>query len=173
MEFILEIIKYILPALIVFLATYYILKQYLDSQLKHKSMEMRNRSRKTTLPLRLQAYERLSMFCERISIPNLVLRLRTDKMTVNDLRLALMIGIRQEYEHNISQQIYVSESLWKILSLARDEVTKIINGAAEKFDGGENAKDYSRLLNQYWDSQERNPLITALKAIKKEAGVLF
>lgn len=173
MELFLEIIKFTLPALIVFLATYFILKQYLESQLRLKSMEMRSRQNKTTLPMRLQSYERLSMLCERISIPNLVLRMRNDKMTVKELKIALMVSIRQEYEHNISQQIYVSENLWKIIVLARDEVTKMISYTADQFNPDDDAIAYGRALSQIWEGMEKNPIVTALIAIKKEAGILF
>ena len=108
LEVMLEIIKITIPALVVFFTVYTLLKQFMEGQYKTQMLQFKQNQHKTTIPLRLQAYERLSLFCERISIPNLVLRLRNENMTAAELRMALMLGIQHEFEHNITQQVYVS-----------------------------------------------------------------
>ena len=90
---ILEIIKITVPSLIVFFTVHTLLKQYLENQYKIRMVEFKQSQQKTTVPLRLQAYERLSLFCERISIPGLVIRLRMEGMTARELRLAMMIAV--------------------------------------------------------------------------------
>ena len=87
---ILEIIKLTIPALIVFLTVYYVLKQYFANQQQSRLFDLKKSQQEATLPLRLQAYERLSMFCERISLPSLLLRVRKDGMTVSELKVTLM-----------------------------------------------------------------------------------
>ena len=115
----LEIVKITVPALIVFLTVHHILKTYLDKQYQLKLLEHKQANRNTTIPMRLQAYERLSLFCERISIPSLLLRLRQKDQTTAELRLQLLLTIQHEFEYNITKHECVIEQLWQILKIAR------------------------------------------------------
>ena len=81
---ILELVKITVPALIVFLTVYYLMKHFLENQYQVKMLEYKQNQQNTTIPLRLQAYERLSLFCERISIPSLVLRVRGEGMPASE-----------------------------------------------------------------------------------------
>ncbi len=173
LEIIFEIIKITVPALIVFFTVHTLLKQYLANQYKLSSLEFRQNQQKTTVPLRLQAYERLSLFCERISIPNLVLRLRTENMTATDLRMAMMLAIQQEFEHNITQQVYVSDQLWQIIKIARDDALNIINLVFNTIDPDTNAHQYASDLFKFLEQREINSSDKALIAVKKEAGLLL
>ena len=170
---ILEILKYVLPAFIMFLTVYYMMKHYLDGQYKIKMLDLKQKQQQTTLPLRLQAYERLSLFCERISIPGLILRLRTEDMTTNDLRIALMVAVQHEFEHNITQQVYVSEKLWQIIKVAKDDVVNVINHVAKEMDPNSDSKAFSRALFNLMDQRGGMPIDKAIIAIKKEAGLLL
>ncbi|MCB0570364.1 MAG: hypothetical protein KDC66_11395 [Phaeodactylibacter sp.] len=173
LSFILEIFKLAIPALLVFLTAYYILKTYLDKQLQLKSAEIRQSQAQTTLPLRLQAYERLSLFCERITLPNLLLRVRRDNMTSGELRLALLLAIQQEYEHNITQQVYVSGQLWEIIKIARDESVNFVALVAEKIDARSNSKELAQALIHFLNQREATAVEKALLAIKKEASTIL
>jgi hypothetical protein len=124
---------------------------------------------KTTLPLRLQAYERLTLLCERINIPNLIKRLRAEGASVNDLRFALLIGIQQEFEHNVTQQIYVSDNLWNILRIARDNTAEIINIAAEKLDPKADSNALIEEIFTILSEQKGDSLAKAQAAIRQEA----
>ena len=169
----LEIIKVTTPALIVFFTVYYLVKQYLASQYETKILDFKQNQHKTTIPLRLQAYERLSLFCERISIPGLVLRVRNENMTAAQLRIAMMIAIQKEFEHNITQQVYVSDNLWKIIKIARDDVVGVINQVYSEVDPKLDAKLFAQALFRFLEEREFIPLDKALFAIKKEAGLLL
>lgn len=170
---ILEILKYILPAFIMFLTVYHMMKQHFDGQFRIKMLDLKQKQQQTTLPLRLQAYERLSLFCERISIPGLILRLRSEDMTTNDLRIALMVAVQHEFEHNITQQVYVSEKLWQIIKVAKDDVVNVINHVAKEMDPNSSSRDFSRALFNLMDQRGGMPVDTAIIAIKKEAGLLL
>ena len=170
---ILEIIKITVPALIVFLTVYHMFKQHTESQNKSRMLDFKQNQQKITLPLRLQAYERLSLFCERISIPGLILRVRTDNMTVGELRLAMMIAVQKEFEHNITQQVYLSENLWQIIKIARDDVVNTINIVAEQLDPQASSRELSRSLFNALNERNYVPLDKALEAIKKEASLLM
>ena len=170
---ILEIIKISVPALIVYFTVYSLLKQYLDKQYQLRTLELKERQQSTTTPLRLQAYERLSLFCERIAVPSLLLRIRREQMTVGELRIALLLAIQQEFEHNITQQVYVSDQLWEIIKTARDNTVGIINAISEKMDVTAEGKELAGTLLHYWNAQELSPIDTALVAVKREAALNF
>ncbi len=169
----LEIIKITVPALIVYLTVHTLLKQYLENRYKIEMLDYKQNQQKTTIPLRLQAYERLSLFCERIAIPNLVLRLRSEDMTTGDLRIAMMIAVQQEFEHNITQQVYVSDQLWQIIKIARDDVINVINVIYQNTTPSSDARSYAQALFVELQNREMEPLERALVAIKKEASLLM
>jgi len=173
LEVILEIIKVTVPALIVFFTVNSLLKKYFEKELAMKSMEFRHNQASTTVPLRLQAYERLSLYLERIGIPGMMLRVEQEGMSANQLRLALMITVQQEYEHNITQQVYVSEQLWNILTLAREDVLAVIHSVYDTLGSNATAKEYGQALVKFIAEREGNPLGTGLAAIKKEAGLVL
>ncbi len=173
LSFILELVKLTVPALIVFLTAYYILKTYLENQYRLQAAELRKGQLEMTLPLKLQAYERLSMLCERISIPNLLLRIRKEGMTAGELRVALLLAIQQEYEHNITQQVYVSEQLWEIIKMARDEAVNMVSLVAEKAGPRADGKELAQALFNMVNQREITAVEKALLAIKKEAAIVL
>jgi len=173
MEVILEIIKITVPAIIVFLTVYFLMKTHSDKELRLKQMENSHSNRNATLPMRLGAYERLSLFLERINIPNLIFRLNTEGSSNASLQIAMLMAIQQEYEHNISQQVYVSESLWQIIKTARDMNVSAINEIAGDLDPKGDSKELKSILMNYLDRREADPILTAQAAVKKEAALLF
>ncbi len=172
MELLFEILKLTLPALIVGLTVYFLFKNFFDFQYRMKAMESKQNDRRITVPLRLQSYERLSLFCERISIPNLVMRLRTQEGNAESLRFALMIGIQQEFEHNVSQQVYVSGDLWQIIKLTKDNMLGIVSEAAQGLKKEDSTEAFINALFQFM-ADKQSPTDTALTAIRQESGELF
>jgi hypothetical protein len=173
METLLEIIKITIPALTVFFTVWFMLKAFFNSQLQQKSLELRQQSQGSSLPLKLQAYERLVLYCERLYLPNMILRLSTAGMTNAELRLAIMITIQQEYEYNITQQLYTSRELWEIIKLCRDNTLNIVNLAFEKVEPKGDAQQLAELLNQLAQQQEASGLQQAIAAIKQEASLVL
>lgn len=173
METLLEIIKLTIPGMLTFLAAYFVLKMYLDNQQKMQQLKMQQEQVQAGLPMRLQAYERLSLFCERIAIPSLLLRVRREGMSASELRIGLLIAIQQEYEHNITQQVYVSSQLWEIIKLARDESINFISIVAEKVGGKAEGKELANMLIGLVNQQEAMAVDKALLAIKREAATKF
>jgi len=169
----LEIVKILIPAIIVFVTAYTILKTYLGKQYQMKLLETKNSVKKTTIPLKLQAYERLSLLCERISPPNLILRLKSPGMNTDDFHMAMLIAVQQEFDHNISQQVYVSDNLWSIIKYARQHVVNTISAIAAEVEQGSSASVFADKLLDYYDQADENPLDTAQKAIRREASLLL
>ncbi len=172
MEHFWEILKYTLPSVILFLTIYFVLKSYLRGQATEKVMELQANQKKEILPLRIQAYERLMMFVERINIDQLVYRIREPKMKVKELQGALIVAVQQELEHNLSQQIYISGNLWKIIELAKNEVLNHIISISERFSPEDNSGDYAGAL-----VSERNAVAGIIEkakdALRSEAKLLF
>src|ERR1700755_1088422 len=109
MDAFLDILKYILPSTIVFLAVYFVLKKHLDVQLKSQVITGRQGQQGTVLPIRLQAYERMVLLLERITPQNLVMRVNNNNATAGQMHQELLASIRAEFEHNLTQQVYISK----------------------------------------------------------------
>ncbi|MEQ8702419.1 MAG: hypothetical protein RIC19_00805 [Phaeodactylibacter sp.] len=170
METFLEIVKLTIPGLLTFLASYFVLKTYMENQQKLQQLKIQQEQQRSSLPLRLQAYERLSLFCERISLPSLLLRVRKPGMSSGELRVTLLLAVQQEYEHNITQQVYVSSQLWEIIKIARDDAVNAISLIAEKAGPKSDAAELAGMLLTYVNQQEVMVVEKALLAIKKEAA---
>lgn len=172
MEHFWEILKYTLPSLILFLTVFFLMRSYLKNSISLEGMKLQAKKKSETLPLRIQAYERLMLFCERINLEQLVYRLREPGMNVKDLQSTLMIAVQQEYEHNLSQQIYVSSNLWRIIELAKNEVLNNIVGASEGFNPGEDSLPYSNTLISA-NTNNKVVLEKAKEALRSEVKLLF
>lgn len=168
-----DLLKISIPAIVVALTAYYLLRSVLRQQNAWQMLQRKSDDRATTLPLQLQAYERLSVLCERLAIPGLVLRTEHQQMQAATLRIALLIAIQQEFEHNISQQIYVSDQLWAIVQATRDDAAQFVEMVSEKVDGKEPAPVLAKALLLYTNQRDGNPVATAQMAIRREAANLF
>jgi hypothetical protein len=173
METALEILKYILPALIVFATVYFMMKRYLDTQYSTQVLKFKQEQARNTLPVKLQAYERMAMFCERISLDNLSYRLSSQNIDAKSMGNAMLIAIQQEFEHNMSQQVYISEKLWQIITMAKDQMQNIISTAVSDASVGNSP---AALIQKALDLQKEmggSPVDTAKRAIKKEIDFIL
>lgn len=168
METFLDILKYTIPALIVFASVYFLFKKFLSQQYQMEVLKYRQSQKSEVIPLKLQAYERLMMFCERMTIDNLSYRLNNSDLEVKDLRAAMMIAIQQEYEHNASQQVYVSEKLWEIIQYVKLQMQNIIADS----DGSSTAEFLANARIKITE-MKGDPVIYAKSAIRNEAQLLI
>ncbi|MBL7829260.1 MAG: hypothetical protein JNJ57_21675 [Saprospiraceae bacterium] len=173
MEIFIELLKVILPSLLVFTTAYFLLKMLLDERQRVDRAILRNDAQKITLPLRLQAYERLTLLCDRVNILNASMRVRTPGMKVKELRGALMLLISQEFDHNTSQQLYVSETLWKIIQFAKTETLNAVTSVGEEIDPNADAQELFMAFAAFLEAQPATILDKAIMAIRTEAGQLF
>jgi hypothetical protein len=168
----LEILKSIIPALVVFATIYYLMDGWFKHQYQLQVLKIKQEKKDVTIPLRLQAYERLAILCERLSIPNLLLRVKSKDQNCAALKLALLMTIQQEFEYNQSQQIYVSAPLWEIIKLSRDDAFAIINAMAEKTDPRSPGEALAKELLEYIQQQPASSLEKALEAIRMETSLI-
>jgi hypothetical protein len=172
-EIILEIVKYTLPALVVFLTVYFMLKSHFKHLYEMEIVRFNQQKTKRSLPLRLQAYERLALFLERIDIPKLIMRLQSPNLSAKDMENALIVSIQKEFEHNLAQQIYVSEQLWQIITIAKEQALELVTRIGSNMESETSAQVYSRRLIEEYSMQKINPVKKALAAINKEIKILL
>ncbi|MCD6202442.1 MAG: hypothetical protein J7K46_11610 [Bacteroidales bacterium] len=173
MDTLLEILKYTLPALIVFLAAYFVLREMVRSQDKAHKMDIILENQRLITPVKLQAYERLILFLERISLESLIMRVNRPGMTAQQLHQEMLQAIRSEYEHNLSQQLYISANGWEVIKNARANMLKIINTMYEKFKPDAPALEYSKSLMEELMEMEKQPTQAAIEFLKTEVNRIF
>ena len=150
-------------AFLISLGTFYFWRQ---DRKKPKAEE----SSFTTRPLQLQAYERLVMLAERIALPTLISRLNMSGMTAKEMQLLLLESIKQEYEHNATQQIYVSPVAWEAIKNLKDQNMLIINQVAASLPPEASGLDLNRMLLDFVMTQKKGALHSiVLEALNYEA----
>lgn len=173
MSEILEILKYTLPAIIVLIATWLIIKQMVSNDQNRRNHEIIFRNQQTITPIRLQAYERLTLLLERISPEALIMRISTPKMTAKMLHSELLNNIRAEFDHNVSQQIYISPQTWEIIKNAKTNIIQIINSTAKRIKPDAPAFELSKAILEDLMMQDKSPVNIALDVLKKEIKLMY
>lgn len=173
METFLDILKYILPSLVVLLAVYFMIHAFLGHQGKSRDAEIRKMDREAILPLRLQAYERMILFLERISPVQAIFRVKRADMNPVQLQASLIQSIREEYEHNIAQQIYISAEGWNQVKNAKEEIIRLVNTAFISMPDNATASDLAQTILEEWGRMEKNPVQGAIDILKTEVRQLF
>lgn len=169
----LEILKYVLPSLVVFATAYFLIRSFLDHEVKQIKEEQKDDTRKAVIPLRFQAYERIVLFLERINPSNMVLRISRAGMTKELLQAELLRSVREEYEHNLAQQLYMTDQSWDMVKQAKEEVLSEINTAAAQMTEKNTAADYGQQIISIQLSKKSHARDAALKVIKKEISEMF
>ena len=172
-----EILKYILPALVVVLGVWLIQHSMLRQEEKKHKFELQRESKKTISPIRMRAYERLSLLLERTEPEAMLKEMMDDPGWVNksvmDVQRELLQRIRMEFDHNMSQQVYVSDEVWQKIMVARDEMAAFVNQMAIQLKPGSSALDYMKVLIQAYHMNGDTPHEMALQDLKNEARQLL
>jgi hypothetical protein len=160
-----------IPSVVVLLAIYLMFRQYFRHQMQTFLIKTKRTRDQISLPLRLQAYERLTLLCERIEIADLILRLKSPQSTAVELQATLLMAIQQEYEHNLTQQLYVSEELWQIMMLAKNKTMDLISLALQGLSPSATGEEFAQKLIALASKEEKLPSQIAKKAIKTESSL--
>ncbi|WP_320052316.1 hypothetical protein [uncultured Acetobacteroides sp.] len=145
----------------------------LKHQKSFQQIEQQLVRNKITLPLRLQAYERCVVFLERISPDSLVVRVNKGEDTVASLQARLLSTIRTEFEHNISQQLYVSPESWVYVVNAKNNIVGLVNSCSSKLHPDMRAIELSKLIIEAYANIETSPTALAKQKIKQEVALLY
>jgi hypothetical protein len=128
---------------------------------------------KIILPLRLQAAERLILYLERITPQNLILRLNHPEMAATEFQTLLVKTIREEFEYNLSQQLYISAHSWELIKSAKEETISLINRAAGSLPQGAASAELIRMIFDLSMEKNRQAAENAIDILKKEVQLLF
>ena len=140
---------------------------------KKRQWELKRESQKSVSPIRLRAYERLALLLERTKPEHMLMGLDLAHMTVPQLQQHLLQTIRQEFEHNMSQQVYVSEEVWTLLINARDQMASFVVGISTQLPKDADAMVYAKALLTAYSSNGLTPTDKALAELKEEAKKLM
>ena len=168
-----DFLVYLAPSLLVFGMAYFLVKKFLDTDRNIRYAELKRAMQKDLLPIRLQAYERIVLYMERISPNNLLIRVYQPGMNVADFHKELLLAIRSEYEHNLTQQVYVTNQSWEVVRGCRDEVVKVINTAYAGCNALDPGAELSKKVFENLMAKEEHPVHKAIDLIKNEAHALF
>lgn len=165
--------KIVIPALLVLYAAYLLLRSFVNRDIRMKELDIRGKSIDTVLPLRIQAYERMCLFLERISPQNLLVRLNNNGMTARDFQQLLLSEIRNEYNHNASQQVFMSSEVWDLIKNAKEDLVLTINDSASDMDTESNSLDLAKKIFEKSVNKPIDPIAHALTELKAEIQATF
>ncbi|MCC7232289.1 MAG: hypothetical protein IT242_05050 [Bacteroidia bacterium] len=179
-----NILLYFVPALLIMAAIFMVIKRFLEVQqsiiikflerdLQLKAQGDRTDKNKESLPLKLQAYERLILFLERIAPNSILVRVHRGGMTAPQLQSDLVSTIRAEYEHNLSQQVYISEQAWQEVQNAKEDMMRIINNAYSTVGANATGIQMSSHIFEQVLKLENLPTQKAIDFLKSEAKKLL
>lgn len=171
--YLLDTLKYFIAGMGVVSATYYMLKPHLDRSDQIQLLEFQKNISNQTLPLRLHAYERVVLYVERINPASILLRLNAGSYSARELHTIVIEEIRNEYQHNIAQQVYVSSRAWGMLRRVKDDTISIITNAVKGLPDDATGLELSRTVLMHISTLEENPYDVALSVIKKDMEKLF
>lgn len=166
---ILEGLAYAIPALVTGGVAYFIFSGFLKQSNSEKKLEMLANKKKEALPIKLQAYERMLLFCERINPVKLLLRVKPIGDKTEDYLQLLMANIDQEFEHNMVQQLYISDESWNVIIASK---TAILNTLKQVANSSKSASDFrENVLLEY--SKKAPQTDTAIAFLKKDVKKLL
>ncbi|MGZ3813266.1 MAG: DUF7935 family protein [Mucilaginibacter sp.] len=172
-EYLLGILKFTLAGVGTVYVAFYLLKPYLDRSEHVALMELKKSISHQTLPLRMQAYERIILFVERVNPANMLIRLSGTASSAAELHSMVVSEIREEYQHNMSQQIYVSTRAWTIVKRVKDDTLSVVTNAVKALPAGASALDLSKTILAHLSHLEDNPYDIATRIIREDVEQLF
>ncbi|MDH5604594.1 MAG: hypothetical protein OEY51_11670 [Cyclobacteriaceae bacterium] len=173
MDVLIEFGQIILPAGLVLYAMYLVVRSFIDKEIEKTKLEVRGRSIETVLPNRLQAYERMVLFLERMSPQSLLLRLDNGSFSAGEFHHILLNEIRNEYNHNVSQQVYMSDEAWELIKTAKEDLILTINEAAMEMEEKSRSIELGRKIMDKSMAKNPDPIAHALLQVKNEIRQTF
>ncbi|SIR28898.1 DUF7935 family protein [Maribacter ulvicola] len=165
-----QLFAYLIPSVVTGAIAFYFFRMHTNNEEGRRRFLLHKDSQKDTLPVRLQAYERMALFLERIAIPSLVVRVAPQSDDKNAYENLLIKSIETEFDHNLSQQIYMTDECWNIIKAAKSATIQMIRKAAlSNTDTADKLRE--DILNE--TMEKTSPSATALSFVKKEIGDLW
>ena len=157
----------------VFFAVFFVIKEFFTNEGNKRNTEAKTAAAEILIPAKMQAYERVILLLERIAPGSLIMRVHKNGITSRQLQAELVKNIRSEYEHNISQQVYISGPAWEMVKNAKEETIKIINIASTKVDDDASGIELSQKIFEVTGQLKKLPTDLAIEVIKKDFNSTF
>ena len=170
---ILQVVLIIVPAAAVILMAYFFLKKSGEKELRAAHIELKRERQKFFLPSRAEAYQRSVLLMERIHPNSLVMRMQNPGLPAMAMQVKLLDAIREEYEHNIAQQLFVSPAAWELVKQSKEETLKIIHLAGKQMEPTSMALDLSSKIFEIVGEVGKLPSEIATEVLKQELQELF
>ncbi len=161
------LVSFFLASIVVGGIAFYFFKTHIEHLQQNSKLELRLRHKKETLPIRIQAYERLALLTERLAIGNLINRVKPIGNDKNDYENLLIQTIEQEFEHNLVQQIYVSDECWNVIKTVKNTTISTIRKTNMSDSISDAYKLRETLISNMLD-QKSTPKEIAIQMIKKD-----
>ena len=173
MEYIFQIALIVLPAAAVLFTAIFFMRKTAEQEVLSMRMELKKERQTFFLPNRVDAYQRAILLMERIHPNSLIMRLMNPGLPSAAFQVKLLEAIREEYEHNIAQQMYISPAGWDLVKKSKEETVKIINLAGKQMDASSNAMDLSGKIFEIVAEVGTLPTEIAVNVLKQEVQELF
>jgi hypothetical protein len=155
------------------MGVYCLLRSDIQRFFNLKEIELNKESRAHLLPLRLQAHERLIIFTDRINPANLLVRLHQQGIGISTLQAGILNEVKSEYQHNITQQLYVDSATWNVVRKLKDDTIAMINNAVGGLPADANGIELSKAILTHMAGIDENPYDLTIELIKKDIQRLF
>lgn len=172
-SYLLDILKFTLAGVGTVYAAFYLIKPHLDKSESIQLLELKKTISNQTLPLRLQAYERIVLFIERVNPASMLVRLHSTGLSAAELHSIVANEIRNEFQHNITQQLYVSDRAWAVVSRVKDDTLSVVTNAVKALPETATGLDLSKTVLAHLSHLQDNPYDIALKIVREDMEALF
>lgn len=173
LPYLLDILKYTIAGIGVVWVALYLFKPYLDRAEHVQLLELKRTISNQTLPLRLQAYERVVLFIERVNPASMLVRLNASGMSAVELQLLIITEIRNEFQHNVTQQIYVSHRVWNVVKRVKEDTLSLVNSAVKNLPPDASGTDMAKTILIHLSKLEQDPYEIATGLIRQDMEELF
>ncbi|MBC6401918.1 MAG: hypothetical protein GDA51_07745 [Ekhidna sp.] len=173
MEMVYDLLKMTIPAVLMLYLSYLLVRSFLRKQLDEITFSARRKNQEVVVPIRLQAYERVTLLLERITPPNLLSRLGNADYNAEEFQQILVHEIRNEFNHNLSQQVYMSDSAWTYVTTAVEQTISLINSSANMLDKEARGVELARAILEKGVGEEMDMPKQAIRYIKEEIQDVF
>ncbi len=173
LTFFLDFLKLTFAGLTVFFVAWFFIREHLSNSNRRELLEVKKEQLKQTLPLQLQAYERIVIFIERINPANILIRLHVPGTTARELQNQVLADIRAEYQHNITQQIYLSDQAWQVVKRLKEDTISLIKNGADGLPPETSSVELSKAILTHLSKLEVNPYDAGIGLVKNELQRFF
>ncbi|MEM0939804.1 MAG: hypothetical protein AAF600_20850 [Bacteroidota bacterium] len=173
MEMVYDLLKITIPAAMVLYLAYLLVRSFLQKQLDEIAFTLRQKNQEIVVPIRLQAYERVVLLLERITPANLLSRLNSTDYSAEEFQQILIHEIRNEFNHNLSQQVYMSDGAWTYVSTAVEQTISLVNSSANSLGVEVKGMELAKVILKNSTGEEMDMTKQAIKFVKEEIQSIF